>query len=380
MEKYNEKTKEIYDMIKQKIGEKLTKEQIEQIISGIDLENEEVPRISVTSNPYDFEKYTRRTEDIFEHSWAGSTRNYVDTQVLMGDYEPGIDKRYEYSENGDNRTPDEEHEMSDFSMNKIQVAKVNRDYMDNFNGSDIEEYDEYIQIYIPEEKKLPKEISFKQYVLNKRREKMENKLKEILGDKINLNQIDKIIETIDFEKEKVPEIVTISDPYEFEKKTRRSEDIFEHSWAGATRDYVDTQVLIGDYEPGIDKRYEYSENGDNRSPEEEHEMSDFSMNQIQVAKVNSDYMDNFNGNDIEEHKETIQIYMPNEKEYYENVSFKKMVLEKENNEKNPIVEEIRKLASKKVEIKDKEQKAKKLANEYEKQYKTLNNEEKEYNE
>ena len=104
------------------------------------------------------------------------------------------------------------------------------------------------------------------------------------------------------------------------------------------------------------------------------------MNQIQVAKVTSDYMDNFNGNDIEEHKETIQIYMPNEKEYYENVSFKKMVLEKENNEKNPIVEEISKLASKKVEIKDKEQKAKKLANEYEKQYKTLNNEEKEYNE
>ena len=205
-------------------------------------------------------------------------------------------------------------------------------------------------------------------------------IKQKIGEKLTKEQIEQIISGIDLENEEVPRISVTSNPYDFEKYTRRKEDIFEHSWAGATRDYVDTQVLMGDYEPGIDKRYEYSENGDNRSPEEEHEMSDFSMNQIQVAKVNSDYMDNFNGNDIEEHKETIQIYMPNEKEYYENVSFKKMVLEKENNEKNPIVEEIRKLASKKVEIKDKEQKAKKLANEYEKQYKTLNNEEKEYNE
>lgn len=154
--------KEFYNSIKERVGEKLTDDQIMEIVEKFNLEDGNIPQIMITSDPKEFEGNSRRRKDIFEHSWAGSTRSTTETEVLIGDYEPGIDDIYEYSQNGDTREPEETHEKSDFSIDQIQVAFVIRDYADHFNGNNINRYNESVQIYIPEEREYPENVSFKQ--------------------------------------------------------------------------------------------------------------------------------------------------------------------------------------------------------------------------
>ena len=166
-----ERKKEFYDAIKEKVGEKLTDEQIRGIVEKFNLENGNIPQIITTTNPYDFEKSSRRNKDIFEHSWAGSRKDITETDVLIGDYKPGIDDIYEYSENGNTSEPQESHEMSDFSINQVQVAVVMKSTIDDFNGNNIDEYNESVQIYLPEEKEYPENVSFKQMVLEERKTK-----------------------------------------------------------------------------------------------------------------------------------------------------------------------------------------------------------------
>ena len=147
-----ERKTEFYKAIKEKVGEKLTDDQIREIVKKFDLEDRDIPQIITTTNPYEFEKSTRRKKDVFEHSWAGSRETTTETDVLIGEYEPGIDDIYKYSENGETRTPEETHEMSDFSINQVQVAVVMESTIDDFNGNNIDEYNESVQIYLPEEK------------------------------------------------------------------------------------------------------------------------------------------------------------------------------------------------------------------------------------
>ena len=51
-----ERKKEFYDAIKEKVGEKLTDEQIRGIVEKFNLENGNIPQIITTTNPYKFEK------------------------------------------------------------------------------------------------------------------------------------------------------------------------------------------------------------------------------------------------------------------------------------------------------------------------------------
>ena len=322
-----ERKKEFYDAIKEKVGEKLTDEQIRGIVEKFNLENGNIPQIITTTNPYDFEKSSRRNKDIFEHSWAGSRKDITETDVLIGDYKPGIDDIYEYSENGNTSEPQESHEMSDFSINQVQVAVVMESTIDDFNGNNIDEYNESVQIYLPEEKEYPENVSFKQMVLEERKTKFYKAIKEKVGEKLTDEQIRGIVEKFNLENGNIPQIITTTNPYDFEKSSRRNKDIFEHSWAGSRKDITETDVLIGDYKPGIDDIYEYSENGNTSEPQESHEMSDFSINQVQVAVVMESTIDDFNGNNIDEYNESVQIYLPEEKEYPKNVSFKQMIAE-----------------------------------------------------
>ena len=322
-----ERKKEFYDAIKEKVREKLTDEQIRGIVEKFNLENGNIPQIITTTNPYKFEKSSRRNKDIFEHSWAGSSKDITETDVLIGDYKPGIDDIYEYSENGNTSKPQESHEMSDFSINQVQVAVVMESTIDDFNGNNIDEYNESVQIYLPEEKEYPENVSFKQMVLEERKTKFYKAIKEKVGEKLTDEQIRGIVEKFNLENGNIPQIITTTNPYDFEKSSRRNKDIFEHSWAGSSKDITETDVLIGDYKPGIDDIYEYSENGNTSEPQESHEMSDFSINQVQVAVVMKSTIDDFNGNNIDEHNESVQIYLPEEKEYPKNVSFKQMIAE-----------------------------------------------------
>ena len=315
----------LYQAIKDKVGDRLTADQIKLITERFDLDDEEFPQIEVTENPYEFEKETRINEDIFEHSWAGSTVSKRETDVLLGDYQPGIDSRYQYSQNGDTRSPEEKHEMSDFSLNEAQIAVVLSDYSDHFNGTDIDEHSETIQIYLPNEKQYPSKSSFKQMVLKERQKNMYQAIKDKVGDRLTDEQIKAITGRFNFESEIVPQINVTENPYEFEKNSRRHRDTFEHSWAGSKVRKTETDVVIGDYQPGIDSIYQYSENGDTRLPEEKHEMSDFSLNDAQVAVVSSDYSDHYNDASIAEHSETIQIYLPNEKQYPTQMKFRELL-------------------------------------------------------
>lgn len=174
-----ERKKEFYDAIKEKVGEKLTDEQIRAIVEKFNLEYGDIPQILTTTNPHEFEKRSRRKKDIFSHSWAGSRKAITETDVLIGDYKPGIDDIYEYSENGDTREPEESHEMSDFSINQIQVAVVMESNTDHFNGNNIDEHSESVQIYIPEEREYPENVSFKQMVLENGKSDLETRNEQL---------------------------------------------------------------------------------------------------------------------------------------------------------------------------------------------------------
>ena len=105
--------------------------------------------------------------------------------------------------------------MSDFSLNETQVAVVLSDYSDDFNGEDIDEHSETIQIYLPNEKQYPTKSSFKQMVLKERQENMYQAIKDKVGDRLTDDQIKAIIGRFNFESEKVPQIEVTENPYEF---------------------------------------------------------------------------------------------------------------------------------------------------------------------
>lgn len=136
--------KEFYDVIKEKVGEKLTDGQIKVIVEMFDLEDGSIPQIITTSDPKEFEKNTRR------YNYRGATQERGDastqTDVLIWDYIPGIDDIYEDDHTG---LPTETHEMSDFSINQVQVTVVIKD--DTYKYTD-EEHSEAIHIYIYQKK------------------------------------------------------------------------------------------------------------------------------------------------------------------------------------------------------------------------------------
>ena len=192
-----ERKKEFYDAIKEKVGEKLTDEQIRGIVEKFNLEDGNIPQIITTANPYEFEKSTRRNKDIFEHSWAGSVENTTETDVLIGDYKPGIDDIHDYSENGNTSSPQESHEMSDFSINQVQVAVVMESTIDDFNGNDIDEYSESVQIYLPEEKEYPGNVSFKQMILENSKSDLETRNEQLTAlekEERKISEVEALIE------------------------------------------------------------------------------------------------------------------------------------------------------------------------------------------
>lgn len=155
-------------------------------------------------------------------------------------------------------------------------------------------------------------------LLEERKKEFYDVIKEKVGGKLTDEQIRGIVEMFNLEDGSIPQIITTSDPKEFEKNTRR------YNYRGATQERGDastkTDVLIGDYMPGIDEIYENDYTG---SPTEKHEVSDFSINQIQVTVVIKEDYTYTN----EDYSEAIHIYIPEEREYPENVSFKQITLE-----------------------------------------------------
>lgn len=59
-----------------------------------------------------------KTEKHLEHSWAGSSYNKVTFYTLQGEIKYGIDREYEYSNNGNIGTPDITKELPDFKIHR----------------------------------------------------------------------------------------------------------------------------------------------------------------------------------------------------------------------------------------------------------------------
>ncbi len=315
----------IFKLVKESVGERMTDEQIREIIEKPYLEEDEQLEVLVTSDPREFEEKTRKKKDIFEHSWAGRTADVSYTDVLLGDYEPGIDDSYQFSDNGNIENKTNSHKISDFLLNEMQVAFVDNEYSDTYNGNNMFSEEKSLVIYLPDEEKYPEKSSFKEMILKERFEKLSEAIVEQTGDKLTYEQIKGIIEKVDLEDIELPEIVVTSDPFDFDEQARLKKDIFEHSWAGRKVDISYTDVLLGDYQPGIDDRYEYSDNGESQGPRENHQKSDFALDQLQVTLINKDVSDHYNGNEKDELSKKIIIYLPDELQYGKLSRFSELV-------------------------------------------------------
>lgn len=320
-----EKMMQIYNSIVAAVDGKLSEEKILELLEQLGAGTQGVPIIKIFSDPNEFEASTRRKSDVYAHSWAGKTAEKTETWVLLGDYEPGIDDVYNYSDNGNMLPTEETHEMSDFSIDQIQAAITVETNFSNYNGDERDEYEEIIQLYLPGELDVSKGNKFKQIVLQQRAQQLFDSIKATVGVRLTDEQIHSIVRQYDFENMDIPEIVVSTDFHIFEETTRKQENSFEHSWAGRKTVNKIPNVLLGDYIPGLDGFYEYSDNGNMQEPEEIHEASDFSVNQVQVVALEEEKYSDYNEDYESEIARTLQIYLPPDIEYTDVVSFKEII-------------------------------------------------------
>jgi hypothetical protein len=139
-------------VITKKTG-KLSKEQIKYIVDNIDLSLQYT--IKVTSDAKEFAKEITMIESGFSHSWAGS---YGKKEIPLkwfwwGNVEPvfGLNRDWEYSDNGSMREPDIRRTEPNFDTLGIYCIIKEINEWDNFNNSDAyDKYKHYMIFYIPE--------------------------------------------------------------------------------------------------------------------------------------------------------------------------------------------------------------------------------------
>lgn len=302
------KKEEVFKTIKEKVGEKLNDEQINELIGTWNFEQyDAVPKIVITDDPYEFERKTRQEEfEDYQYN-NGTAWTTINTEVLLGDYAPGID----ISNLSGSYEKILKHEMADFSLNEPQVAVVTHEYIDKTYDNDTEKYDETIYVYAPDKVRFSDKLSYKNMVFDSRRKELFDKLKESVGEKLTDAQLKSIVQGFEIEAdEELPKIFITNDPIKFESETREDDSSMNN---GST--LTSTNTLLGDYEPGIDGNY---------IKEEEHKKGNFSINQLQVAYSSMEYHDN-----LEDYgTDGIYIYIPEEKDYPQDVSFQSLLVSK----------------------------------------------------
>ena len=306
--------KEAFNRIKVAVGDKLSEEQISALIDRY--EEGVVPRIEVTSNPYQFEQGTRRTDVTFENAYDG---DYVsETKVLNGDYQVGVYSEYK-------------NEEAEFSTDKLQIAEVSSGYV---RGWRIDTYNKIIYVYIPESREYQKSVSFKEMLKDRNKKESFDIIKSAVGDKLSEEQILEIVSG--YENGIIPTIRVTSDVYEFERNTRQIDESYSDEYMGSRASKTASTVIVGDYQPGLNYRKEKAYNGRAIGEAKTNsEQADFSMKNVQVVQVKRQFYDYLGYNNEENSEEEIYIYLPEEREYPEGVSFKtmmerKMLTEKKN--------------------------------------------------
>ena len=217
-----EKMMQIYNSIVAAVDGKLSEEKILELLEQLGAGTQGVPIIKIFSDPNEFEASTRRKSDVYAHSWAGKTAEKTETWVLLGDYEPGIDDVYNYSDNGNMLPTEETHEMSDFSIDQIQAAITVETNFSNYNGDERDEYEEIIQLYLPGELDVSKGNKFKQIVLQQRAQQLFDSIKATVGVRLTDEQIHSIVRQYDFENMDIPEIVVSTDFHILQSPTNKT--------------------------------------------------------------------------------------------------------------------------------------------------------------
>ncbi len=314
------------------VGDRLTDEEVKQIAVKITLREEEKLETFVTPDPHEFEGLSRRKNELLiDNNWNRERKDIVNIEVLFGDYLPGLDDTYEYLDDGDNEDTIEEHVMSDFSLNQVQVALIDEDYSDTFNEIGVEEHAKIIAVYLPEEKAYPDNLRFKEMVLEERAKQLFEEIKKEVRHKLNDKQIKEIVEKINLEGE-FPEVEVIRNPDWFETSTRPEKEMLKDDVSDSYSESVTkTDVLLGDYEPGKEYLYEHVKSIDATETEVEHEMGDFFVNKPQVALVDDKHTEYIDYSEFSDSPctrlstKTVVIYIPNERLYRENLKFSELV-------------------------------------------------------
>jgi hypothetical protein len=318
----------------------LKEDDIQMILNQISAKT----KLVLTSNPEEFEDLAREYEDTLSHSWAGSSTTKKTTEVLHGDFEPGLDYTYQYSNNGNVGLPEEKHIMSDFTLNEVQIAKISSLKESTFQGdySD-EEPAVTLAVYMPEEKEIGEFTSFKEMILAKKAEALSEKIRESVGTALTDEEIRDIVRGYDFEDPVDIDVSVTSNPEEFDTKARPYRHEISHSWAGTDLDERISTTALGDYEPGMYSYYQYSDNGNIEPEEIEEELSEFSLRNVQVVNTEIIEDDSLNEPYNNSRKLELVIYIPNEKELPGFTKFSELAKSKKN--ATQLGEEIEEIAS-----------------------------------
>lgn len=321
--------KEIEELVSKIIEaiEKVTKMPVpEDVIENIRIKCAllaKTPEIQVTSNPKEFDSHARMTKSFYQGSFGDTHREKTYTDVLYGDYQPGLSQIKDYPNNSNLSI--EIHETSDFSMNKLQIALSTDNYDENLS---------VLVIYVPEAKEWD-QTSFKKSIENEQKQALLKQLREKTKGKVPEEQLLILVDKFDFSNG-IPDIKVISDPKLFDDTARESANVYSDSFENDNSLFVDVNTLYGNYQSGNDTVFEHR--GYRSSYSESNTPSDFNLNEVQIVLVNNYQYRRFYNRETEKESSSIVIYLP-EKEYEEQ-SYKKY---REKQERTHSISEVKQL-------------------------------------
>lgn len=137
-------------VIAKKTKGKVSKENITNIVNSLNINRQYT--IKVFSDAKEFAKEITLYQHGFSHSWAGSEGIKQEGVCLFGNVEFGINRYWEYSNNGRMTQPDIQNLDPNFEINKTAVVLITENDWDNYDNS-CNEHDDWaytLCFYIPE--------------------------------------------------------------------------------------------------------------------------------------------------------------------------------------------------------------------------------------
>lgn len=256
------------------------------------------PEVKIIQNPKEFDECAKPKEVDYQGTFGDRYRSSIKCQVLYGNYTPGISKFIE-SAKAPGKSQEQE-DISDFSMNKMQVV-LSRDIYREYNNTLI--------LYIPEQKEW-EETSFARFIKNEQRQTLFQKISDAVKGTMTDEEIWEIVNNFDFSNG-IPEIRIITDPDKFDDIAIERDEMYSDTSEYDKDLFVETKTLHGDYTPGKIESLEYR--GFRGCANETIKDSNFSLNRPQLALVSTYKYRRFYNSNSEKRNTEIVIYVPERK-------------------------------------------------------------------